>query len=300
MNTPSENQDSKSGIITGIIAYTIWGIFPVYFVLTKAVPASEIVAHRILWSVPFGLLIILFRRQLKAVWVAMKKPKTLALLGLAAISVAINWGIYIYAIQQDQIFQGSLGYYINPLVYVLVGVMFFQETLSQLQLLAIILALIGVSILTLYGGEFPIIAILLAISFTTYGVIRKQVIIPAMPGLFIETTLLLIPAMFFMGWLAQTGQLQFGHLSHKMDILLILAGPITVLPLLAFAIAARGLTLSTLGILQYIGPTLQFGCGLYFGETFTTAHAFCFGFIWLGIFIYSYDAVLKRRRNKKH
>jgi len=292
----ASNSEGKAGVLAGIIAYTIWGVFPIYFVATRLVPATEMVAHRVIWSVPFGLLIILFRRQLRDVWQALKKPKTVALLGLAAISLAANWGIYIWAIQQDQIFQGSLGYYINPLVYVLVGVVFFKETLSRLQALSILLALIGVCILTVYGGVFPTISLLLAISFTAYGVIRKQVDIGAMPGLFIETILMVFPALIFMWWLSQSGQLQFGQLGTNIDVLLILAGPITVLPLLAFAFAARRITLSTLGILQYIGPTLQFCCGLYFGETFTTAHAFCFGFIWIGIFIYSYDALRKHRQ----
>ncbi len=287
----SRNGDSKAGLLAGITAYTIWGFFPVYFVLTRAVPPTELVAHRVLWSVPFGLLIILFRRQLKDVWQALKKPKTIALLALAAIAIATNWGIYIWAIQQDQIFQGSLGYYINPLAYVLIGVVFFKENLSRLQALSILFALIGVSILTIYGGVFPIISLCLVISFTAYGVIRKQVEIGAMPGLFIETVILLLPAIFFLGWLSQTGQLQFGQLGPRIDSLLILAGPITVLPLLAFAYAARHITLSMLGILQYIGPTLQFALGIYFGETFTNAHALCFGFIWLGIIIYSYDAL---------
>ena len=287
----SRNGDSKAGLLAGITAYTIWGFFPVYFVLTRAVPPTELVAHRVLWSVPFGLLIILFRRQLKDVWQALKKPKTIALLALAAIAIATNWGIYIWAIQQDQIFQGSLGYYINPLAYVLIGVVFFKESLSRLQAISILFALIGVSILTIYGGVFPIISLCLVISFTAYGVIRKQVEIGAMPGLFIETVILLLPAIFFLGWLSQTGQLQFGQLGPRIDSLLILAGPITVLPLLAFAYAARHITLSMLGILQYIGPTLQFALGIYFGETFTNAHALCFGFIWLGIIIYSYDAL---------
>jgi len=298
MDNPSSTQsaaDGKAGLLAGITAYTIWGIFPIYFVLTRAVPATEMVAHRVIWSVPFGLLIILFRKQLKDVWHALKKPKTVALLALAAISLAINWGVYIWAIQQDQIFQGRLGYYINPLVYVLVGVVFFKETLSRLQAMSIFLALIGVAILTVYGGVFPTISLFLAASFTTYGVIRKQVDIGAMPGLFIETVVMILPALIFMGWLSKTGQLQFGQLGTNIDVLLILAGPITVLPLLAFAFAARRMTLSTLGILQYIGPTLQFACGLYFGEKFTLAHAWCFGLIWVGIIIYSFDAIAKHK-----
>lgn len=300
MSKPTNNAASLSrqGLFAGITAYTIWGFFPFYFKATEQISAVELVAHRIIWSVPFGLMIILFRKQIGDVITALKKPKTVGLLFLAAVALAINWGIYIWAIQQDQIFQGSLGYYINPLIYVLVAVIFFGERLSKLQALATIFAFIGVSILTLYGGVFPAIALLLGISFTIYGVIRKQVDIGAMPGLFIETILLLLPALGFMLWLNQQNAMQFGGLGARMDILILLAGPITVLPLLAFAFAARRLKLSTLGFLQFIGPTLQFCCGLYFGEEFTTAHAFCFGFIWLGVILFCYDAYQSNKRAK--
>lgn len=289
---------SRQGLIAGITAYTIWGFFPFYFKATEQVSALELVSHRIIWSVPFGLLIILFRKQFGDVFAAFKKPKTIGLLGLAALAMAVNWGVYIWAIQQDQIFQGSLGYYMNPLMYVLVAVVFFGERLSKLQGLATIFALIGVTILTVYGGVFPGIALFLGISFTIYGVIRKQVDIGAMPGLFIETLLLFLPALFFMLWLNQQNNMQFGALGLEMDALILLAGPITVLPLLAFAFAARRLKLSTLGFLQYIGPTLQFCCGLYFGEDFTSAHALCFGFIWVGVILFSYDAYQTNKRSK--
>jgi len=212
MSKPTNNAASLSrqGLFAGITAYTIWGFFPFYFKATEQISAVELVAHRIIWSVPFGLMIILFRKQIGDVITALKKPKTVGLLFLAAVALAINWGIYIWAIQQDQIFQGSLGYYINPLIYVLVAVIFFGERLSKLQGLATIFAFIGVSILTLYGGVFPAIALLLGISFTIYGVIRKQVDIGAMPGLFIETILLLLPALGFMLWLNQQNAMQFG------------------------------------------------------------------------------------------
>ncbi len=283
-------KEARLGLFSGIFAYFIWGLFPIYFKLTERVPAIEILAHRIVWAVPFGLIIILFRKQLKEVMSALKNGKTLALLTLAAISLSINWGLYIWAIQQDQIFQGSLGYYINPLIYVLVGVIFFKETLTKLQILAVILAGIGVSILTLYGGVFPWISLTLAVSFTIYGVIRKQVDIGAMPGLFVETIILLLPALIFLGWLQSKGQFQFQTEDLSMKWLLIAAGPITVIPLLAFATAARRLRLSTLGILQYIGPTLQFACGVYYGEAFTLAHGLCFSFIWLAVAVFSWDA----------
>ena len=288
--TSSQLADGKSGLISGIAAYTMWGMFPFYFVATKQVPALEILAYRVLFSLPFGALILVFRRQIAETLRAMATPKTLGLLTLAGIALAANWGFYIWAVQHDQIFQGSLGYYINPLLYVVVGVLFFQEKLSRWQGAAILLALIGVLILTFYGGVFPWISLVLAGTFTIYGVIRKAVNIGAMPGLMVEVVMLTLPAVAVIIFLSSQSAVSFGQLGRNMDLLLMLAGPITVLPLLAFAYAARRIKLSTLGVLQFIGPTLQFCCAIYFGETFTVAHGWCFGLIWLGVAIFSFDA----------
>jgi len=287
--------DDKAGFLSGIITYLIWGFFPIYFVATKHVPALEILTHRIVWSVPFGFLILLFRKQITETFRVFADPRTLGLLTIAAIALAANWGIYIWAIQIEEIFQGSLGYYINPLLYVLVGVVFFKEKISRLQTAAILFAFIGVVILTVQGGQFPGISIFLAVSFTIYGVLRKQIDIGAMPGLFIETVVLFLPAAIALVVFYNKGILGWNAHGLETDLLLILAGPITVLPLLAFAFAARRIPLSTLGILQYIAPTMQFGCAFYFGEKFTAAHAWCFGFIWLGVGIFVFDAIRRPR-----
>lgn len=284
----AQHPDSRSGLLSGVVAYFIWGLFPIYFVITKAAPATEILAHRILWSLPFGLLILIFRRQIGDTIKAIRHPKTLGLLALASLALALNWGVYIYAIQIEQIFQGSLGYYINPLIYVLVAVLFFGERLSKLQGFAILLACLGVIVLTVYGGQFPFISLILAISFTIYGVLRKLIDVGAMPGLFIEVLVLIVPACLYLIWLQSSDNLAFGT-DPKLTWLLIAAGPITVLPLLAFAFAARRIRLSTLGILQFIGPTMQFLCGVYFGEPFTAAHAICFALIWTGVITFAYD-----------
>ncbi len=292
----TDMSDSQAGLLSGLCAYLIWGLFPIYFVAMKHVPALELLSHRIVWSVPFGLLILLFRRQIRDTLRTLAKPKTVALLTIAALALAANWGVYIWAIQQGQIFQGSLGYYINPLLYVLVAVVFFKEKLSALQGVAILFAFIGVAILTIKGGVFPGISLFLATSFTIYGVLRKSIDVGAMPGLFIEVLALFLPAMGLLWYLSTQGGLAWGSFGTKSDILIIFSGPLTVLPLLAFAFAARRIQLSTLGILQYIGPTMQFGCALYFGEAFTAAHAWCFGFIWLGVAIFAYDALRKSRK----
>lgn len=289
------SDDVRLGLIAGIMAYTFWGAFPIYFKITEAVGPLEILAHRIVWSLPFAIIIIAIRRQWSELKRAITIPRLVGLLTLAAIALAINWGVYIWAVQSEQIFQGSLGYFINPLMYVLVGVVFFGEKLSKLQSISVFLALIGVAILTIYGGVFPYISLILATSFATYGVIRKQAVVGAIPGLVIETAVLFIPAAAFLIWLSSLGTLSFGS-SPGITGLLLLAGPVTVLPLWAFAIAARKLKLSTLGMLQYIGPTGQFICALYYGESFTTAHAWCFGLIWIGIIIYSFDAYRGREK----
>jgi len=295
--TPPHNnsEEVRLGLIAGIMAYTFWGAFPIYFKLTEAASPLEILAHRMVWSLPFALIIIALRRQWGELKRAIKLPRLVGLLSLAALALSVNWGVYIWAVQNDQIFQGSLGYFINPLMYVVIGVLFFGEKLSKLQSISVIFALIGVSILTIYGGTFPYIALILATSFGIYGVIRKQAVIGAIPGLVIETAVLFLPAAAFLIWLNTQGSLSFGS-SPGMTGLLLLAGPLTVLPLWAFAIAARKLKLSTLGMLQYIGPTGQFLLALYYGESFTSAHAWCFGFIWLGIVIYSFDAYRTREK----
>ena len=287
------SDELRLGLIAGIMAYTFWGAFPIYFKITEAVGLLEILAHRIVWSLPFALIIIALRRQWTELKRALRTPRLVGLLALAAIALSLNWGVYIYAVQNDQIFQGSLGYFINPLMYVVVGVLFFDEKLSKLQSLSVLLALIGVAILTVYGGVFPYISLILAISFAIYGIIRKQAVVGAIPGLVIETAVLFIPAAAFLIYLGTQSTLSFGS-SAGITGLLLLAGPLTVLPLWAFAIAARKLKLSTLGMLQYIGPTGQFILALYYGESFTTAHAWCFGFIWIGILIYSFDTYRSR------
>ena len=288
--------ESQKGLISGIAAFTIWGLFPVYFVWTRAVPATELVAHRVLWSLPFGLVVLLLLRQWRPLLAIFRQPRTLGLLALASILLAVNWGFYIYAIQIDEIFQGSLGYYINPLLNVLVGLLLFRERLSQWQAAAIGLATVGVLILTVYGGQFPWLSLLLASTFCAYGVVRKVVEVPSMAGLLVEVLVLLLPAAALLAWLGSRGSLVFGQ-DVGLSWLVVAAGPITIIPLIFFTFAARRIRLSTLGILQFIGPTLQFACGLYYGEAFTDAHKWCFGFIWVGVAMFALDGLRQSRRD---
>lgn len=284
------------GLISGITAYTLWGFFPFYFKATDAAGAVEILAHRVLWSVPFGFLLIALRRQWPDLMLGLRNKRLLGWLLLSSTLMAVNWGVYIWAVQIGQIYQASLGYYINPLVLVLAGVFFFGERLSRLKTFAVLLAGCGVTALAVYGGVFPWISLILAISFAIYGVIRKRVDIGAIPGLLIETLILLVPAALYLWSLQRSGQLAFASGDGSLDFLLIMAGPLTVLPLLCFAVAAKKLQLATLGILQFIAPTLHFCCALYFGETFTAAHAICFACIWTAVALFSWDGLRQHRQ----
>ncbi|MCI5045216.1 MAG: EamA family transporter RarD [Aquisalinus sp.] len=291
-----EERNIRTGVFAAMAAYTMWGFFPIYFKVADGVSATEMLSQRIIWAVPFGALILTLRKQWPDVRKIFPDTRKLRALFLAAVAIATNWGVYIWAVQTEKIFQASLGYYINPLIFVLVGVVVTGEKLSRLQMTAVALATIGVSILTIYGGVFPWVSLFLGISFTVYGYIRKTVDVGAMPGLFIETLLLLPFALLYWGWLASTGNSAFLNDGLQMQFLLLLAGPFTVLPLLCFAIGARRLKLSTIGFLQYIGPTLQFCVGLYYGEEFTFAHALCFGAIWVAVAVYSLDAWQKSHK----
>ena len=286
----SPEKRARDGIVSAFIAYFLWGLFPLYFIVVKDVPAFEVLAHRIIWAVPFGALIIHLRQQWSEVIGALKHRRTFMFLILSAILITGNWLVYIWAVQLEQINQASLGYYINPLLFALAGVFLFGEKLRKAQTAAVILAAIGVSILTFSGREFPAIALFLGVTFATYGVIRKQVVVGGMPGLFIETLVLLPFALCYLLWIMLAGEAAFSFTDPSLAGILLLAGPLTVTPLLFFALAARRLNLSTLGMMQFIAPTLQFVIAVIYGEQLTRAHIICFSLIWLAVILFSIDA----------
>ncbi|MEL7450046.1 MAG: EamA family transporter RarD [Pseudomonadota bacterium] len=290
--SPTDNATvAREGVIAALLAYGMWGCMPVYFKLVAQVESLEVLAHRIIWAVPFGLIIILARRQGREVLRALATGRTLGLLALAAIFIAINWLVYIRAVQTGNIFQASLGYYINPLVYVLAGVVMFGERLSTLQLASVVLAAAGVVVLSFSGDTFPAISLILAVSFTIYGVIRKYVEISGMAGLFIETLVLFPMALAWLGYGLATESSAFSMDAPGMVGLLLLAGPVTVLPLLMFALAARRLRLTTLGFMQFLAPTMQFGMGVLYGEVLTSAYVVCFACIWAAVVLFIVDAL---------
>ncbi len=290
--------NDRAAILTAMSAYVIWGFFPIYFKIIAAVPAMEILAHRIVWALPLGALIIAYRKQWPAVKKAIITPRTLMYLLLSSFFVGLNWGVYIWAVQIGQIMQASLGYYINPLIFVLVGVFVFAEKLRVLQFIAVALAAIGVAILTVQSGQVPWISLILAGSWTIYGVIRKQLDVGAMPGLFIETIILCPMAIGYLIFLTLQGEISLTPSDPSLAFWIFMAGPLTVLPLLAFAVAAKRLTLSLLGFLQFIGPTLQFFCALYYGEPLTTARLMCFIFIWSAVVVFCIGAWKKGRETR--
>ncbi len=287
----SMDKTAREGVIAGLAAYLMWGVLPVYFKIVGEVPATEVLAHRIIWAVPFGALIVLLRRQWPEVGRALTHRGMLGWLSVSTLFIGMNWFVYIWAIQDGRIFETSLGYYINPLSNMLVGVWLFGERLRRFQIVAVALAVIGVLVLTISGGVVPWVALFLAVSFTVYAAIRKRVVIGGMPGLFVETVLLLPFALIWFVYLFSSSQMVFASGNSSMTFWLLMAGPITVLPLLCFALAARRVSLTTIGFMQFLAPTLQFGTGIYYGETLTTAHLICFSFIWTAVAFFIFDAV---------
>lgn len=289
---------ARSGILFGAAAYTIWGVFPAYL---KVIPATsaEIVAHRILWSVPVGAAILALAKQWAETRAALLNFKVLRMLGVSALLISANWLLYVWAVASGRIIEASLGYYINPLMFIAFGVLFLKESLTRLQIAAVALAAAGVAALMIGAGVFPWVSLALAASFSSYGFVRKTTPVGAMPGLFIETSALAPFAALFVAHLVQSGASGFTRGDIGADLLLASTGPATVAPLLLFALAARRLPLSVMGFLQYIGPTLQLLLGLYFGERFTTAHAVAFGLIWTALALVSVDAALRTRAATK-
>lgn len=285
----------RAGIIFGLTAYLIWGLMPLYFKLLQRVSPVEIVAHRIVWSVLLlGLLVTLWRRW-PAIRAAATTGKVLATLLLTALLIAVNWLVYIYAIVSDHVLEGSLGYYLNPLVNVLFGVAFLKEKLTRGQAFACLIAAAGVAVLAAGAGSGLWISLTLAVSFASYGFLRKIAPVDALEGLWVETALL---APVALGWVLLHPGGAFGRMGWEIDALLVLGGAVTATPLLLFTAAARRLPYSTLGFLQYLAPSLQFLLAvLAFGEPFTRVHALCFGAIWSALAIFSFEG-WRRARNR--
>lgn len=293
MTHPAQkNEPVGAGVAYALAAYLIWGFFPLYFKALTGVTPLEILAHRIFWSVLSLLILITLLRRWPDVRLAMATPRTLLTLTATTLLIAVNWLVFIYAVSIDKVLESSLGYFINPLVSAFLGVLFLGERLSRNQRLSFFLAAAGVVTLTLQHGELPWIALTLALSFGLYGLLRKQASVDAIAGLTVETLLLLPLAVAWLGWLLFTGECVFVSGTPRLTLLLLCSGVLTSTPLIWFAAAAKRLRLVTLGLMQYLVPTLHFLLAVFaFGETFTSLHLVSFGLIWAGLILYTIDAV---------
>ncbi|MFI7511668.1 EamA family transporter RarD [Micromonospora aurantiaca] len=290
----------RLGYLYGVGAYLIWGFFPIYLKLLRPAGPVEILAHRILWSVAFVALLLAATRHAGFLRKLARRPRALAGIGLAAALIAVNWGTYIYGVNSDRVVETALGYFINPLVSVLFGVLVLRERLRRAQWAALGVGALAVAVLTVDYGRLPWLALTLAFSFAGYGLVKKQLALPATEGLFVESAVLALPALAYLGWLSARGDSTFGRVSAGHTALLVLAGAATAIPLLLFAGAANRLPLSTVGMLQYLAPILQLGCGvLIFHEPMPPARLAGFALVWLALVVFTADALRHSHRTRQ-
>ncbi|RBW51884.1 EamA family transporter RarD [Marinobacter sp. F3R11] len=289
-------QETNQGVVFGVSAYTIWGCFPLYFALFEGVPAWEVVIHRVLWSCVFLAVVVTFLKRWQVVKSALARPKKLGLVLGCAVLIAVNWGVYIYAVESRQVLQASLGYFLTPLVNVGLGMLVLKESISRLQVLAVVVATIAILYQLFLLGVVPWITLVLAFSFGIYGLLRKQVALDGLSGLFVETLLLLPVGLLALAALSYAGASHFFE-SADTTLLLLSSGIVTAIPLLLFAGAARRLRLSTVGFLMYINPTIQFLIALLvFNEPLSPEKLASFMMIWVALGLYSWSAWAGRSR----
>lgn len=286
----------NKGIWYAVGAYVIWGVFPIYWKWLHSVPALQLISHRILWSFLILLVVVVAARQWKAFRAAALTPRVLRIYLVAAILIGINWLTYVWAVNAGFIIETSLGYFINPLISVLLGVVILRERLRPLQWAPIGLATAGVLYLTIAYGSLPWIALTLAFSFGAYGLVKKMAPLGSLYGLTLETGILFVPALLYLLYADRSGQGAFLHTSLAADALLVGAGLVTTVPLLMFSSAAQRIPLSLVGILQYIAPTLQFLLGtLVYREPFTATQFIGFGIVWLALIIFGAESYVAYR-----
>ena len=287
----------NKGILYAGAAYLLWGLLPVYWKALQTVPAAEILGHRMVWSLGFVLLLLVVRRHWGWVKTAVSTPRILLTFIASGVLLAVNWLTYIWAVNAGFVVETSLGYFINPLVNVLLGVLFLGERLRVGQWTAVFIAFVGVVYLTLIYGQLPWIALTLAVSFALYGLLRKTADLNSVEGLSLETAVLFPFACGYLMYLQLTGQAVAGQGDWTIYLLLVMTGLVTAVPLLLFAAGARRINLSTIGLLQYIAPTIQFLLGVFlYDEPFSRQQLIGFSLIWLALLIYSVDSVRNGRK----
>lgn len=301
MNAPAVQTDAhaaaRRGFFLALGAYFLWGLLPFYMKAVAHLPLAEVIANRIVWSVPIAAAVLVWAGRTADFKAAIRSPRTLVMVALTATLISVNWGIYVWAIAVGRAVETALGYYINPLVNVVVGAVLLGERLDRLQMAAVALAAIAVIVLTVEGGTLPWVSLALALTFAAYGFFRKTLPIGPSQGFLLEVLLLSVPALGYIVYLVATGQdhLVSGNLTDR--ALLVGCGPVTAVPLLLFAFGTKLLRLSTIGIMQYIAPTMVFLIAvLAFGEPFGTAQAMAFVLIWAALAIYSWSMLSAARR----
>ncbi|MEI9418140.1 EamA family transporter RarD [Mesorhizobium sp. Cs1321R2N1] len=295
--TPDADSKARRGFLLALGAYLLWGLLPFYMKAVAHLPLAEVIAHRIVWSVPIAAAVLIWAGRTADFKAAIRSPRTIAMAALTAALISVNWGIYVWAIAVDRTVETALGYYINPLVSVVVGALLLGERLNRLQIAAVALAAVAVGVLTIEGGKLPWVSLALAFSFAAYGFFRKTLPIGPSQGFLLEVLLLSVPALGYIIFLIATGQDHFVAGNGTDTALLIGCGPVTAVPLLLFAFGAKLLRLSTIGLMQYIAPTMVFLIAvLIFDEPFGTTQAIAFALIWAALAIYSWSMLATARR----
>jgi chloramphenicol-sensitive protein RarD len=294
-NSQLENNSSRNGAFSALSAYLLWGFAPIYFKLLTDISAGEILMHRVIWSTVFLLVMIVVMKKWTQLVMVFKQPKLLLQLALSASFLAVNWFLFIWAINNNHLLDASLGYYINPIFNVVLGMMFFHERLRRNQLIAVGLALTGVMVQLIALGTLPLISLALASTFAIYGLIRKKLPVNSFIGLFVESLLMLPIALIYWMFFVDSSTSNMAINTASLNFTLIMAGLVTTAPLLFFTAAAKRLALSTLGFFQYLGPSIMFLLAtFYYQETMRDAELLTFIFIWAALALYSVDSLKKR------
>ena len=290
-------RDAQSGLIVGLVCYLLWGFLPLLFKLLEPVGAVAIVANRTVWSLLFVGAILLFRSRMSEVRAALADRQTLRSMAISTVLLAVNWLIYVWAVETGQVLEGSFGYFINPLVNVGIGMLLLGERQNRMQSIAIVIAILAIAIQWVGVGRVPYVALSLALSFGFYGFFRKTAKVGSASGLFVETLLLVPLALAYLGYLVWRGDITGFYTDPYYLLLLALTGPATAVPLLMFTYAVQRLRLTTIGMLQYIAPSIQFLIAIYlFHEEINAVRLLSFALIWVSLAIYSADSFMRRSR----
>ncbi|MFI5934857.1 EamA family transporter RarD [Actinoplanes sp. NPDC051494] len=291
--------EERRGYLYGLAAYVMWGFFPIYFKMLQPSPPLEILSHRVVWSVLFISLILTAMRNWRFLGRLLRDARLLGGVSLAAVLIGVNWATYIYGVNSDRVVETALGYFITPLVVVLLGVTVQRERLRVWQWIAVGIGALAVGVLTVDYGHLPYIALILAASFGSYSLVKKRLALPPAEGLFVESAVLAVPALVYLGWLNLNDKAEFGHNGAGHIALMVVSGVATAVPLLMFAAAANRVPMVGIGILQYVAPILQLACGvLIFHEPLPPARLAGFGLVWIALVIFTVDALTGARTRR--